>query len=62
MKLGMEHRVLEYYQDCSNDDAGLTVTYFTARSYLVPYLLYGKKVKQCIFRKLLSSAVETSNG
>ena len=37
LKLGMRHRVLEYYQVCSNDDPGLTVTYFMARSNLVPY-------------------------
>ena len=32
------HRVLEYYQVCSNDDPGLTLTYFMARSDLVPYV------------------------
>ena len=37
LKLGMQHRVLKYYQFCSNDDPGLTWTYFTARSNLVPY-------------------------
>ena len=37
LKLGMQHRVLEYYPVCSNDDPGLTMTYFTARSNLVPY-------------------------
>ena len=54
LKLGMQHRVLEYYQVCSNDDPGLTMTYLTARSNLVPYVFfYGKKVKQWIFQKLL---------
>ena len=38
LKLGMQHRVLEYYQICSNDDPGLTLTYFTARSNLVPFV------------------------
>ena len=37
LKLGMQHRVLEYYQVCSNDDPGFTLTYFRARSNLVPY-------------------------
>ena len=37
LNLGMHHRVLEYYQVCSNNDPGLTLTYFTARSNLVPY-------------------------
>ena len=36
LKLVMQHRVLEYYQVCSNDDPGLTLTYFTAKSNLVP--------------------------
>ena len=25
LKLGMQHRVLEYYQVCSNDDCGIKV-------------------------------------
>ena len=41
----MPHRVLEYYQVCSNDDPGLTLTYFTAKSNLVPYtFIWVKKV------------------
>ena len=30
LKLGMQHQVHEYYQVCSNDDPGLTLTYFKA--------------------------------
>ena len=37
LKLGMQHRVLEYNQVFSNDDPGLTFTYFTAKSNLLPY-------------------------
>ena len=37
LKLGMQHRVRKYYQIYSNDDPGLTLTYFRARSNLVPY-------------------------
>ena len=37
LKLVMQHRVLEYYQVCSNDDPGLALTYFMARLNLVPY-------------------------
>ena len=44
LKAGV-HRVLEYCQVCSNDDHGLTLTYFMSRSNLVSYVLYGKKVK-----------------
>ena len=38
LNLDMQHRVIEYYEVCSNDDPGLTLTYFTARSNLVPYV------------------------
>ena len=31
------YRVLDYYQVCSNDDPGLTLTYFTASSNFVPF-------------------------
>ena len=42
LKVGMQHWALEYFQICSNDDPGLTLTYFTARSNLVPYTsIYG---------------------
>ena len=37
--------MLEYYQVCSNDDAGLTLTYFMARSNLVPYAFVWEKGK-----------------
>ena len=89
LKIGMQHRVLEYYQVYSNDEPGLTLTYFTTRSNLVPYafvwekgktmdfsktivlydlkratddqsdktFLYGKKIKQWIFQKLLCSMI-----
>ena len=57
LKVGMQHQVLEYYKVCSNDDPGVSLTHFVARSTLVPYafvtVLYGKKVKQWIFQKLL---------
>ena len=43
LKLGMQHQVFEYYQVCSNDDPGLTMTYFTARSNLVPYAFVSGK-------------------
>ena len=42
LKLCMQHRVLEYYQVYSNDDPGLTLTYFRARSNLVHYAEKGK--------------------
>ena len=39
LKVGMQYRVLEFYQVCSNDDPGLTLTYFTTRSSLVPSMV-----------------------
>ena len=45
LNVGMLHRVLKNYQICSNDDPGLTLTYFTARSNLDPYAFVWEKVK-----------------
>ena len=53
LKLGMQHRVLKYYQICSNDDAGLTLTYFTARSNLVPYAFVWEKGKTMDFSETI---------
>ena len=54
LKIGMLRRVLKYYQVCSNGDPGLTMTYFTAMSNLVPYaFVWGKKVKQGIFSETI---------
>ena len=53
LNLGMHHRVLEYYQVCSNDDPGLTLTYFTARSNLVPYAFVWEKGKTMDFSKTI---------
>ena len=49
LKLCMLHQVLEYYQVCSNDDPRLTLTYFMARSNLVPYAFVWEKSKTTIF-------------
>ena len=45
LKLGMRHRMHEHYQICSNNDPGLTLTYFTARSNLLPYAFVWEKDK-----------------
>ena len=42
-KLGMQHRVLEYYHVCSDDNHELT--FFKARSNLVPYAFVWEKGK-----------------
>ena len=53
LNLGMQHRVLEYYQICSNDDPWLTLTYFTARSNLVPYAFVWEKSKTMDFSETI---------
>ena len=53
LNLGMHHWVLEYYQVCSNDDPGLTLTYFTARSNLVPYAFVWEKGKTVDFSETI---------
>ena len=45
LKVCMQHRVHKYYHVCSNDDPGLTLTYFTARSNMVLYAYVWEKVK-----------------
>ena len=45
LKLGMQHWVHKYYQVCSNNDPGLTLTYFMAGSNLLPYAFVWEKVK-----------------
>ena len=53
LKFGMQHWVLEYYQICSNDVAGLTLTYFTTRSNLVPYAFVWEKGKTMDFSETI---------
>ena len=53
LKLAMKQLVLEYYQLCSNDDPGLILTYFTARSNLVPYAFVWEKGKTMDFSETI---------
>ena len=53
LKPGMHQLVLKYYQVCSNDDPGLTLTYFMARSNLIPYAFVWEKVKQWIYSETI---------
>ena len=48
-EVGIWHRVLEYYQVCSR----LTLTYFTARSNLVPYIFVWEKGKTMDFSETI---------
>ena len=52
LKVGM-HQVLKYYQVCSNDDPGLTLTYFTAMSNLVHYAFVWEKGKTMDFSEYI---------
>ena len=45
--------MLKYYQFCSNDDPWLTLTYFTARSNLVPYAFVSEKGKTMDFSETI---------
>ena len=49
LKHAMQHRMHKYYQVCSNDDPGLTLTYFTASSNLAPYAFVWEKGKAIDF-------------
>ena len=49
----MHNRVLEYYQVCSSDIPGLTLTYFTARQNLVPYAFVWEKDKTMDFSETI---------
>ena len=48
LKLGMQHRVLEFYKVHINDDLALPMTYFTARSKLAAYAFEWKKYCKAI--------------
>ena len=43
----------EYYQVYSNDDPGLNLTYFTARSNLLPYAFLWEKDKMMDFSETI---------
>ena len=53
LKLGIHHWVLEYYQIYLKDDPWLTLTYFTAKSNLVPYALAWQKGKTMDFSETI---------
>ena len=53
LKLGMQHWVLKDYQVYSNNDPELTLTYFMARSNLVPYAFVWEKGKTMDFSETI---------
>ena len=46
LKLGVWHQRLKLYKVYKNDDPGLTLTYFTARSNRVAYMFEWRKLLQ----------------
>ena len=53
LNVGMLHWVPKYYQVCSNDDSAVSLTYFTARSNLVPYAFVWEKGKTINFSETI---------
>ena len=53
LKLGMSHLGLKLYKVCITDDPGLTLTYFRARSNLVPYAFVWEKGKTMDFSETI---------
>ena len=51
----MYHRGLQPIIVCSNDDPGLTLTYFAARSNLVTYAFLYEKVKTVDFSETIAA-------
>ena len=45
LNLGKQHRVFEFYQVCSNNDPGFSLTYFMTRLNWLPYAFVCKKGK-----------------
>ena len=54
LTVGVQHRVREYYQVYSNDDPGLTLTYFMARSNLVSFAFVWEKGKAMDFSETIA--------
>ena len=53
LKVDMQHWVLEYYQICSNDESGLTLTYFMAGSNFVSYAFVWEEGKMLDFSETI---------
>ena len=54
LKLAMQHRGLKFYKIYMNDDPGLTLTYFTARSNWVTCTFeWGKLLKSHLMEENL---------
>ena len=56
MKLGMQHPELQPIINCSNDDPGVTLTYFTANSNFVTSVFLWEKVKTVDFSETIAAS------
>ena len=57
LKLGMYHCELKLYKLCINDDPGLTLTYFTARSNWFTYTFeWGKLLQSHLMEEILQQS------
>ena len=62
LKLGLQHHGLKLYKFNINDDPGLTLTYFTARSNLVAYTFeWGKVLQTHLMGKTCSKGLNSLN-
>ena len=55
LKLGMQYRELKFYKVYINNNPGLTLTYFTARSNLVTWVFLWEKVKTVNFPETIEA-------
>ena len=55
-KLGKKYPGLQPIIVCSNDDPGVTLTYFTARSNVVTYAFLSEKVKIVDFSETIAAS------
>ena len=56
MKLGMQHSELQPVIVCSNDDPGVTLSYFTAKSNFVTKVFLWEKVKTVDFSETIAAS------
>ena len=56
MKLGMLHPGFQPIIVCSNDDPGVTLTYFTAKTNLVTKVFLWEKVKTVDFSETIAAS------
>ena len=62
LKLGLQHQGLKLYKVYTNDDPGLTLTYFTERSNLVAYMSeWGKVLQSHLMGKTCSKGLNCLN-